>query len=153
VSATEEGENGHEGASRIRATTTTTATKHTDVNMPDAYTLNEDGTAVDPVAFKAALLADPSKVASLKEEPEVYEIVQGDDIPAFQELLKSVYQAEKKRIEKLNKGMAERTIDAQRVSATVPRDTVQLYEQLRESGLQYGPAFRLLRNVHTPNVQ
>jgi hypothetical protein len=24
---------------------------------------------------------------------------------------------------------------------------------LRESGLQYGPAFRLLRNVHTPNVQ
>lgn len=81
-------------------------------------------------------------------------------------------QAEKKRIEKLNKGMAERTIDAQRVSgescrgrvlhrrqlgacktshqtpsiprpaATVPRDTVQLYQQLRESGLQYGPAFR-----------
>ena len=26
--------------------------------------------------------------------------------------------------------------------ATVPRDTVQLYQQLRESGLQYGPAFR-----------
>lgn len=93
----------------------------------------------------------------------------------------------------MNKGMAERTIDAQRVSgerwgfclvrrvllgasmamlglqqhpatwfaqlsglinckacrlprplppATVPRDTVQLYQQLRESGLQYGPAFR-----------
>lgn len=127
-------------------------------------------------------------------------------------------QAEKKRIDKLNKGLAERTIDAQRVSgaqtgspgapphhaahhaaahipepvpasatllayccrkcagmclqkplnlpgcayarvarprptlaydpptplsaATVPRDTVQLYQQLRESGLQYGPAFR-----------
>ena len=27
-------------------------------------------------------------------------------------------------------------------AATVPRDTVQLYQQLRESGLQYGPAFR-----------
>lgn len=64
----------------------------------------------------------------------------------------NVLQAEKKRMERANKGMAERTIDAQRVSATVPRDTVQLYAQLRESGLQYGPAFRLLRNVHTPDV-
>eukprot|EP00889_Picochlorum_renovo_P005424 jgi/Picre1/32454/NNA_007800.t1 len=86
------------------------------------------------------------------KEPDVLEIVQGDDIQAFQELLKSVYQAEKKRVERMNKSMAERTIDAQRVSATVPRDTVQLYDQLRESGLQYGPAFRLLRNVHTPDV-
>ena len=140
-----------------------------------AYALNEDGSAVDPMAFKKALLEDPAKVESLKQEPEVLEIVQGDDMQAFQELLKSVYQvwrmcwvvdwawtidthvlwmvqAEKKRVEKLNKGMAERTIDAQRVSATVPRDTVQLYEQLRESGLQYGPAFRLLRNVHTPDM-
>lgn len=33
------------------------------------------------------------------------------------------------------------------------RDTVQLYAQLRESGLQYGPSFRLLRNVHTPDVE
>jgi hypothetical protein len=34
----------------------------------------------------------------------------------------------------------------------VPRDTAQLYRQLAESGLQYGPAFRLLRNVHVPDV-
>ncbi len=33
------------------------------------------------------------------------------------------------------------------------RDTVQLYEQLYESGLQYGPAFRLLRNVHVPDPE
>ena len=33
------------------------------------------------------------------------------------------------------------------------RDTVQLYEQLYESGLQYGPAFRLLRNVHVPDTE
>lgn len=46
--------------------------------------------------------------------------------------------------------MAERTLDAHRASAPVPRDIVQLYEQLRASGLQYGPAFRLLRNVHVP---
>jgi hypothetical protein len=30
------------------------------------------------------------------------------------------------------------------------RDTVQLYQQLYDSGLQYGPSFRLLRNVHVP---
>lgn len=91
--------------------------------------------------------------------------------------------------------MAERTIDAQRASAPVPRlmcffvcssdvfffasfffskkkklttkekknflkkinqkieknrDTAQLYAQLADAGLQYGPAFRLLRNVHVP---
>jgi hypothetical protein len=34
----------------------------------------------------------------------------------------------------------------------VPRDTAQLYAQLAASGLQYGPAFRLLRNVHVPDT-
>ena len=29
---------------------------------------------------------------------------------------------------------------------------MQLYKQLHASGLQYGPAFRLLRNVHTPDL-
>ncbi len=32
------------------------------------------------------------------------------------------------------------------------RDTVQLYAQLAEAGLMYGPAFRLLRNVHVPDI-
>ncbi len=57
------------------------------------------------------------------------------------------------RCTQAGRALAERTIDAQRASATVPRDTVQLYAQLRESGLQYGPAFRLLRNVHVPDTQ
>ncbi|KAI7839525.1 hypothetical protein COHA_006708 [Chlorella ohadii] len=105
----------------------------------DPYALNDDGTAKDPAAFRAALRADPVRMEALEKEPEVAAVVLGEDENAFQELIKS---AEKKRIDKLNKGMAERTIDAQRVSATVPRDTVQLYQQLRESGLQYGPAFR-----------
>ncbi len=30
------------------------------------------------------------------------------------------------------------------------RDTVQVYKALAEAGLEYGPAFRLLRNVHVP---
>lgn len=43
-----------------------------------------------------------------------------------------IAQAEKKRAEKLQEALAERTIDAQRTDAPVPRDTVQLYEQMRE---------------------
>ncbi|PSC74084.1 DNA damage-inducible 1-like [Micractinium conductrix] len=121
--------------------------------MADPFALNEDGTARDPAAFREALRADPVKMEALEKEPEVAAVVLGEDEHAFQELIKSVYQAEKKRTDRLNKGMAERTIDAQRVTATVPRDTVQLYQQLWESGLQYGPAFRLLRNVHVPDMQ
>lgn len=59
-------------------------------------------------------------------------------------------QAELDRVEHASQRLAERSMDAQRASATVPRDTVQLYSQLAASGLQYGPAFRLLRNVHVP---
>lgn len=61
-------------------------------------------------------------------------------------------QEERARDERRAARVAERSIDAQRASATVPRDTVQLYEQLRQAGLQYGPAFRLLRNVHVPDT-
>ncbi|BDA50802.1 hypothetical protein COCOBI_17-0200 [Coccomyxa sp. Obi] len=118
----------------------------------EPYALNEDGTAKDPKAFQQALKDDAEKMEALKEEPDTLKIVMGDDMHAFQELIKGVYQAEKKRMERASKTMAERTIDAQRASATVPRDTVQLYQQLHASGLQYGPAFRLLRNVHTPDL-
>ena len=58
----------------------------------DAYALNEDGSAKDPVAFKEALKSDASKMEALKNESEVLKIVEGDDIPAFQDLIKSVYQ-------------------------------------------------------------
>lgn len=116
------------------------------------YALNENGSAKDPAAFRQALRADPQRMAALQAEPQVAAIVLGDDDAALQELLKEVYQEEKKRAERANKRLAERTIDAQRASAPVPRDTVQVYQQLYESGLQYGPAFRLLRNIHVPDV-
>lgn len=58
----------------------------------DPYALNDDGTAKDPVLFKQALLSDPSKMEALQQEPEVLQIVTGDDVHAFQELIKSVYQ-------------------------------------------------------------
>ena len=45
---------------------------------------------------------------------------------------------------------ANRSSDAQRVDATVPRDSVQLYRKLHSMGLQYGPAFQLLQTVRVP---
>lgn len=65
--------------------------------MADPYGLNEDGTAKDPVAFREALKADPVKLEALEKEPEVYKIVLGEDVAAFQELIKSVYQVRRMR--------------------------------------------------------
>ena len=61
--------------------------------MADPFALGEDGSARDPAAFREALRADPVKMEALEREPEVAAVVLGDDVPAFQELLKSVYQA------------------------------------------------------------
>lgn len=58
----------------------------------EAYALNTDGSARDPVAFRAALQADEDKLSALQKEPEVAKVVLGDDVHAFQELLKSVYR-------------------------------------------------------------
>ena len=60
--------------------------------MADPYALNDDGTAKDPAAFRAALRGDPLKLEALEKEPEVAAVVLGDDEHAFQELIKSVYQ-------------------------------------------------------------
>lgn len=122
------------------------------MSQTSPYDLNENGSAKDPLAFQAALRQDEQRMAALQAEPEVAAIVTGDDIAAFQTLLKRAFQNEKHRVERENKRLAERTIDAQRASAPVPRDTVQIYQQLYDSGLQYGPAFRLLRNVHVPDL-
>ena len=58
----------------------------------DPFALNEDGTAKDPLAFQKALREDPAKLEALEKEPEVASIVLGEDIAAFQELIKNVYQ-------------------------------------------------------------
>ncbi|KAF5836489.1 hypothetical protein DUNSADRAFT_5875 [Dunaliella salina] len=121
--------------------------------LPDAFKLREDGSAVDPRNFREALQADDAKMAALASDKEVHDIVMGEDLQRFQNLLRSIYKTEKEKQDRRVQRMSERTIDAQRASAVVPRDTVQLYEQLRASGLEYGPAFRLLRNVHVPAVK
>ena len=71
-------------------------------------------------------------------------------LQAFQDVLRSEYKVMVRQLEIYQREQGERSIDAQRTDATVPRDTVQLYEQMREAGLEYGPSFRLLRNVHVP---
>lgn len=58
----------------------------------DPYALLEDGSAADPAAFREALRADPAKMEALEAEPEVAKVVLGDDVDAFQELIKSVSQ-------------------------------------------------------------
>ncbi|KAG2436236.1 hypothetical protein HXX76_006547 [Chlamydomonas incerta] len=119
----------------------------------DPFALNEDGSCKDPAAFRAALQADSERLAALSGEPRFapfLPVLTGADPEALQQLLRQAVQAERARQERATKRWAERTIDAQRASAPVPRDTVQVYKQLADAGLEYGPAFRLLRNVHVP---
>eukprot|EP00879_Flechtneria_rotunda_P001765 GHRR01001929.1.p1 GENE.GHRR01001929.1~~GHRR01001929.1.p1 ORF type:complete len:129 (+),score=50.96 GHRR01001929.1:229-615(+) len=120
--------------------------------MDGPYALNADGSAKDPQAFQAALSDDTQRMEQLNKDPELKGVLLGGDIAAMQELLKAAYTAELAKAQIAARNRAERTMDAQRASATVPRDTVQLYQQLAASGLQYGPAFRLLRNVHVPDT-
>ena len=60
-------------------------------SIKDPYAINNDGSAKDPTAFQQALRADESKMKYLQSEPEVIKIVLGQDLQAFQELLKTVY--------------------------------------------------------------
>ncbi|CAG9460323.1 unnamed protein product [Pedinophyceae sp. YPF-701] len=118
----------------------------------DPFARHEDGSAVDPAAYKAALLEDPRRVQLIVDDLEMSRVVRGDDVEAFQELLRAAYEEEQKYAKARRERVGELTIDAQRCLCTVPRDTVQIYKQMHESGLQYGPAFRLLRNVHVPEA-
>ena len=54
--------------------------------------MEDDGTPKDPKAFQLALRADSSKMTMLEDEPDTKAIVLGDDMHAFQELIRGVYQ-------------------------------------------------------------
>lgn len=96
-----------------------------------------------------AIKADPTMMTRAEQEPQLARLLQQNDTQGFQHLLRATYQDE---VATAKARTSCKSIDAQRAAATVPRDTVQLYEQLRASGLEYGPAFRLLRNVHVPDT-
>ena len=54
--------------------------------------LNEDGTAKDPAQYREMLRSDPERWAKIEENPETAAIIMGDDVNAFQELLKSAME-------------------------------------------------------------
>lgn len=56
------------------------------------YDTLEDGTPKDPKAYQAAIRADIEKMEMLDEDPEAKAIVLGDDMHAFQELIRGAYQ-------------------------------------------------------------
>merc|ERR1712224_890511 len=114
----------------------------------DPFARNDDGTALDPRAFQKAIRDDPVRLEEASKDPQVAKVLLGDDMNALQELLRAYHLAEKRR----RADMAHRSTDAQRVSATVPRDSVAVYDALHKAGSQYGPAFQLLTNIHVPDT-
>lgn len=59
--------------------------------VDNPFAIKADGSAEDPAAFREALRADEEKMAALRTEPEALKVVEGDDLQAFQVLLKTVY--------------------------------------------------------------
>eukprot|EP01024_Parvocaulis_polyphysoides_P023212 TRINITY_DN21461_c0_g1_i1.p1 TRINITY_DN21461_c0_g1~~TRINITY_DN21461_c0_g1_i1.p1 ORF type:complete len:126 (-),score=17.99 TRINITY_DN21461_c0_g1_i1:165-542(-) len=118
------------------------------MTLEQAFETNSNGEAVDPVAYMQAIEQDERRMMALSEHPDVLQIIKSRDVPKFQDLLKQAQEERKKYDEHLKDTMFERSLEAQRAAATLPKDTVSLYKKLKESGLEYGPAFRLLRNVH-----
>eukprot|EP01023_Acetabularia_acetabulum_P020005 TRINITY_DN20307_c0_g1_i11.p3 TRINITY_DN20307_c0_g1~~TRINITY_DN20307_c0_g1_i11.p3 ORF type:complete len:132 (+),score=28.93 TRINITY_DN20307_c0_g1_i11:76-471(+) len=116
-----------------------------------AFTVDSSGEALDPVAYMSALEQDERRMAALAAHPEVISAIKNKDVEKFKEFLKEAQKERKQYDEHLKDTMFERSLEAQRASATLPRDTVSLYSKLKESGLEYGPSFRLLRNVHVPD--
>ena len=72
--------------------TAETMTEPVTADMLNPFALNTDGTACDPAAFQLALKNDAAKMKALQSEPDVLQIVLGDDIPAMQNMLRSAYQ-------------------------------------------------------------
>lgn len=59
-----------------------------------AYSLKEDGTAQDPIAFQAALNSDQAKLDILRKEPDTLAVMLGDSIPALQSMLRAAFQVD-----------------------------------------------------------
>ena len=52
------------------------------------YALNEDDSAVDPVAFREALMQDAEKLKSIEQDEELAKALLGEDTGTMQEALK-----------------------------------------------------------------
>ena len=118
--------------------------------MADPLARRPDGSAVDPVAFRAALLADPERGPAVAADPELKALLTGDDTDRLQGVLRAARSAEASGAAG---GPARVGTDALRAANQVPRDNRAMYAALAAAGLQYGPAFRLLTNIHVPAAQ
>ena len=94
---------------------------------PLAY--NSDGTAVDPIAFRDALMADPEKLRAIEAEKELAAALLGDDTAKIQETLKMLYQLQKKEADADN-AQKMMSSDILRAQCPVPRDPTVLYENM-----------------------
>lgn len=54
------------------------------------YALNEDDSAVDPVAFREALMQDAEKLKSIEQDEELAKALLGEDTGTMQEALKKL---------------------------------------------------------------
>jgi len=54
------------------------------------YALNEDDSAVDPVAFREALMHDAEKLKSIEQDEELAKALLGEDTGTMQEALKKL---------------------------------------------------------------
>ena len=70
------------------------------------YDTLEDGTPKDPKAYQAAIRADTEKMEMLEEDPEAKAVVLGDDMHAFQELIRGAYQVPLHPVTLIMKGSA-----------------------------------------------
>ena len=59
--------------------------------LPAAFAVNTDGSAKDPRAFQDALRENPSYFATIQQDPELSGVLLGEDIDAFQALLREVF--------------------------------------------------------------
>jgi hypothetical protein len=60
--------------------------------MDPAFALNEDGSAKDVAAFRAAVRADPQRMAEVNAHPEVAKLVLDSDDATFQKELRQAVQ-------------------------------------------------------------
>jgi hypothetical protein len=128
----------------------------------DPFALTPDGAAAEPAAFVAAVLADPAKRADVAADATLAPLFglsaaaghaktcSPADLDRLQAVLRAAVASERARLAHAAALFGERSPECQRAAAPVPRATAAVYAQLRETGLEYGPAFRLLRNVHVP---
>ena len=57
-----------------------------------AFHFNEDGSAANPAAFRAALQSDPDKLRMVQSDPKAAAVLLGEDDAALQAFLKDAFQ-------------------------------------------------------------